>query len=66
MSKFIGSQGPPLGTYDPIDPNNSGFEEKAKLKFIRSSRFDLHQKSSNYDTARKKAHEGEAENAEVP
>ena len=41
MSKFIGSQGPPLGTYDPIDPNKSGFEEKAKLSFIRSSRWNL-------------------------
>ena len=65
MSKFIGSQGPPLGTYDPIDPKNPSFEEKAKLSFIRSSRWNLHQKSSNYDTARKEAQEGEAEKAEV-
>ena len=62
MSKFIGSHGPPLGTYDPIDPNKSGFEEKAKLSFIRSSRWNLHQKSSSYDTARKEAEEAEAEN----
>ena len=62
MSKFIGSHGPPLGTYDPIDPNKSGFEEKAKLSFIRSSRWNLQQKSSSYDTARKEAEEAEAEN----
>ena len=31
---------PPLGTYNPIDPKNSSFEDKAKLKMIRSSKWN--------------------------
>ena len=65
MSKFIGSQAPPLGTYDPVNPMKSGFEEKAKLSFIRASRWNLQQKSSSYDNARKEAQEAEAENSKA-
>ena len=31
-------EAPPLGTYEPVNPKHSGFEDKARLNLIRSTR----------------------------
>ena len=37
QSSFHSIGAPPLGTYNPIDPKKSSFEDKAKLKLMRAS-----------------------------
>ena len=34
---------PPLGTYNPVDPNSNSFEDKAKLKLMRSTKWNPYQ-----------------------
>ena len=31
---------PPLGIYDPIDPRNSSFEDKARLRNLKATKFN--------------------------
>ena len=37
---------PPLGTYNPVDPNSNSFEDKAKLKLMRSTKWNPYQAGS--------------------
>ena len=37
---------PPLGSYNPIDPNSTSFEDKAKMKLMRASRWNPYQAGS--------------------
>ena len=39
LQSLHGVNAPPLGSYDPIDPKNSSFEDKARLKLLRAQRF---------------------------
>ena len=40
LASFHSIGAPPLGTYNPIDPKNSSFEDKAKLKLIRATKWN--------------------------
>ena len=44
---------PPLGTYNPIDPNSTSFEDKAKMKLMRASRWNPYQAGSQQTASRK-------------
>ena len=43
LASFHSLGAPPLGTYNPIDPMSTSFEDKAKLKLIRANRFNPYQ-----------------------
>lgn len=39
MAALYSVEAPPLGSYDPVDPLSSGFEDKAKLNLIRAKQW---------------------------
>ena len=40
LNSLHGKNAPPLGSYDPVNPGQGGFEDKAKLDLIRAKRWD--------------------------
>ena len=40
MDALYSKESPAIGHYDPVNPNRSTFEDKAKLNLIRAARWD--------------------------
>ena len=53
MQSMHSVNSPPLGTYNPVDPNSTSFEDKAKIKLMRSSKWNPYQVGSQQTASRK-------------
>ena len=55
MQALHGVEAPPLGTYNPVNPNNSSFEDKANLKLMRASKWNPYSGGSSLNGASRKS-----------